>query len=398
MRHRGWIRLLFYLALFFFLWGLPAYASAEKEYGRESLVAESEKEEEWVYVDKWLSSMELDELDRGMEELFPQFHIDLEESLQMIMEGKIGEAGRELLGQVAEILKGELSNFRKVFLYILILGVMSSLFSGFSDLFAGQQIAQAGFYFLYLFLSAILVRVFWVMSQTAQATISEIVLFVKLFIPTYFTAVGTAQGTVTAVCYYQLMLVIAYLVESFLSGVLLPFVYSYVLLAILNGIWAEEKLSLLLDFLKKVIGAALKISMGAVTGFSLVQSVVVPVADRLKISVLRKAAASIPGIGGVAEGVTELVLGSAVLIKNSMGVLFLLLLAVSALIPLIKLLLIAGTVKLGAAIAGIVSDKRISGCTDRVGEGCFLLFRCVSTALLLFMIVIAVVAYTVPSW
>ena len=191
---------------------------------------------------------------------------------------------------------------------------------------------------------------------------------------------------------------IAYLVESFLSGVLLPFVYSYVLLAILNGIWAEEKLSLLLDFLKKVIGAALKISMGAVTGFSLVQSVVVPVADRLKISVLRKAAASIPGIGGVAEGVTELVLGSAVLIKNSMGVLFLLLLAVSALIPLIKLLLIAGTVKLGAAIAGIVSDKRISGCTDRVGEGCFLLFRCVSTALLLFMIVIAVVAYTVPSW
>ena len=398
MRHRDWIRLLFYLALFFSLWGLPAYASAEKEYGRESLVAESEKEEECVYVDKWLSSMELDELDRGMEELFPQFHIDLEESLQMIMEGKIGEAGRELLGQVAEILKGELSNFRKVFLYILILGVMSSLFSGFSDLFAGQQIAQAGFYFLYLFLSAILVRVFWVMSQTAQATISEIVLFVKLFIPTYFTAVGTAQGTVTAVCYYQLMLVIAYLVESFLSGVLLPFVYSYVLLAILNGIWAEEKLSLLLDFLKKVIGAALKISMGAVTGFSLVQSVVVPVADRLKISVLRKAAASIPGIGGVAEGVTELVLGSAVLIKNSMGVLFLLLLAVSALIPLIKLLLIAGTVKLGAAIAGIVSDKRISGCTDRVGEGCFLLFRCVSTALLLFMIVIAVVAYTVPSW
>ena len=30
-------------------------------------MAESEKEEEWVYVDKWLSSMELDELDRGMD-------------------------------------------------------------------------------------------------------------------------------------------------------------------------------------------------------------------------------------------------------------------------------------------------------------------------------------------
>ena len=67
MKHRGWICLLFYLVLFFFFWGLPAYASEEKEYGRGSLVAESEKEEEWAYVDKWLSSMELDELDRGME-------------------------------------------------------------------------------------------------------------------------------------------------------------------------------------------------------------------------------------------------------------------------------------------------------------------------------------------
>ena len=108
--------------------------------------------------------------------------------------------------------------------------------------------------------------------------------------------------------------------------------------------------------------------------------------------------ASIPGIGGVAEGVTELILGSAVLIKNSMGVLFLLILAGTSLIPLLKMILIAGTVKLGAAITGIVSDKRISGCADRIGEGCFLLFRCVFTAMALFMIVIAVVAYTMPSW
>ena len=53
--------------------------------------------------------------------------------------------------------------------------------------------------------------------------------------------------------------------------------------------------------------------------------------------------------------------------------------------------------KLGAAITGIVSDKRISGCVDRVGEGCFLLLRCVLTAVALFLIVIAVVAYAVSS-
>ena len=218
-----------------------------------------------------------------------------------------------------------------------------------------------------------------------------------MFIPTYFVAVGTAQGSATAVYYYQLMLMTAYLVESFLKNALIPLICSYVLLALLNGIWVEEKLSLLLDFLKKGIVMALKISMGAVTGLSLVQAVILPVADKLKISALRKAVAAIPGIGGAAEGVAELVLGAAVLIKNSMGILLLILLMAACLTPVIQILVITLTMKLGAAVTGIVSDKRISGCVDRVGEGCFLLLRCVLTAMALFLIVIAVVAYTLSS-
>lgn len=392
LKKARWVCGLAFVTFLLFLQCVPSYAREKAGKDLEEIsITDNETDETQQYVDKWLDSMDMGTLEE-MEKLFPEYEIDMQELLHMIMEGKLLEAGKGLVLQTGEKFRGELLNLRRIFLYILIFGIVSSLFSGFSDLFAGQQIAQAGFYFLYLFLSAILVRVFLVLSEIAADTIGNIVIFVKLFIPTYFMVVGAAQGTATAVCYYQLMLVIAYLVESFLNGALLPFIYSYVLLALLNGIWVEEKLSLLLDFLKKVIGAALKISMGAVTGFGLVQSVVVPAADRLKISVLRKAVASIPGIGGVAEGVTELVLGSAVLIKNSMGVLFLILLLATCLIPLVKLFLVAGTVKLGAAIAGIVSDKRISGCTDRVGEGCFLLFRCVFTSMALFMIVIAVVA------
>ncbi len=367
-----------------FFWnGIPVYAQETRQ-----------EEEGKQYVDEWLSSLDMSAVDQGMEVLFPRSEIDPWELLDLILDGRIMEAGKTLFGQIAGNLKMEFSDIRRIFLYILVLGVVSALFSGFSDLFSGQQIAQSGFYFLYLFLIVVLTKAFLAVSGTGGGAMENIVLFIKLFIPAYFTAVGTANGVATAVCYYQLMLLIAYLVENFLNSILLPLIYSYVLLAVLNGIWVEEKLSLLLDLMKKVIVAALKISMGAVTGLSLVQSVVVPAADRLKLSALRKAVASIPGIGGVAEGVTELMIGSAVLLKNSLGVLLVLLLLSSCLIPLVKILCITGAVKLGAAIAGIVSDKRIAGCADRVGEGCFLLFRCVFTAMALFVIVIAVVAYT----
>lgn len=363
---------------------VPAYAKENKE--------DTAKQQ---YVDDYLASMDMSGIDEGIKNLFPDADIDAGELLRLILDGKIVDAGKELLLQIKGRLTGEFLNVRRIFLYILVLGVISAMFSGFSDLFSGQQIAPAGFYFLYLFLMVVLTGAFLIAAEIASNAVENIVLFVKLFIPVYFTAVGTAGGTAAAVCYYQLMLLVVYFVEGFVNAVLLPFVYSYILLALLNGIWVEEKLSLLLDLMKKGISAALKVSMGAVTGLSLVQSVVIPVADRLKISALRKTVAAIPGIGKAAEGVAELVLGSAVLLKNSIGVLLLLLLFGSCLIPLVRILLITGAVKLGAAIAGIVSDKRFSGCTDRVGEGCFLLFRCVFTSMLLFVIVIAVAAYTI---
>ena len=161
-----------------------------------------------------------------------------------------------------------------------------------------------------------------------------------------------------------------------------------------SGRTPEERLSLLLELLKKGIGFAQKLALGIITGLSLVQSVILPVVDNLKISALRKTVAAIPGIGNMTEGITELVIGSAVLIKNSMGVLLLFLLLMACLVPLLKLFVIGGVMKLGAALSGVISDKRISGCVDRVGEGCFLLLRCLFTSIALFLIVIAVVAYS----
>ncbi|MCM1135889.1 MAG: stage III sporulation protein AE [Clostridium sp.] len=360
-----------------------------------SLYASEEAEPELSYVDDWLASCDLSAVNEGMDSLFPGITVDAGELLEMVIQGNAGEAFQMLTAQVKDSLAGELSGLKQVLIYILVFGVISAVFSEFSDLFAGQQIAQAGFYFLYLFLMALLTKVFLFMSDTVSAAVENIVLFIKLFIPTYFMAVGAASGTAAAVFYYQMMLVIAWLVESILQKVLIPFIYSYVILALLNGLWTEEKLTLLLDFIEKGIGFALKASMGAVTGLSLVQAVIVPVAGSLKISAMRKALSAIPGIGGVTEGVAELMLGSAVLLKNSMGVLLLLLLLGALLLPLLKVLIVAGIVKLGAAVAGIVSDKRVSGCADRVGTGGFLLFKCLLTSAALFIIVIAVVSVSV---
>ena len=57
-----------------------------------------------------------------------------------------------------------------------------------------------------------------------------------------------------------------------------------------------------------------------VIGFSVIQSLIAPAVDAFRVSVLNKTAGIIPGVGGTINAVTEVIIGSSVLIKNSIGV------------------------------------------------------------------------------
>lgn len=338
---------------------------------------------------------DLQEIKQGLDNLFPAYQIDLDKILALIMNGQIVEAVKSLFGQIAGSIGGELAGMKFLLIAVLVLGILSAIFSTFSDIFAGQQISQVGFYFTYLILMAILIKAFLSVAELSMATVESTVLFVKLLIPTYFLAVGAAVGVTTATAGYQLILVVAYCIQSFLLSFLLPLIYCYVILALIGGIWTEERLALLLDLMKKAISAILKGALGLVAGISFIQSIVTPAIDGVQATAFKKMVSALPGIGNLAEGVTEMVMGSAVLVKNSIGVLFLILLVVVCAAPLLKIFVIAGLIKISAALTGVISDKRIVNCTDRVGDAGMLLFKTVFTAVALFFLLIAIAAYTV---
>ena len=87
----------------------------------------------------------------------------------------------------------------------------------------------------------------------------------------------------------------------------------------------------------------------------------------------------------------ELALGSAMVIKNSIGIVLLMLMLLLCVAPLVKIGLTAGMLKCAAAMMGVVSDKRMVACANRAGDAGLLLFRTTGTAMLLFLISIAVI-------
>ena len=334
----------------------------------------------------------IEELEKGMQKLFPTFRISVTDLMTQILQGDILGAVGCLLKEVIREMSNSATGIRNILIWLIVLGILSALLIHFVEVFDKHQIADLSFYFIYLLMGVILLQCFSGVLETARETMENIVLFVRLMVPTFLLTVGVASGPVTVGAGYQLMLLLIYGTEKILLGVVLPLIYSYCLLTMINGLWVEEKLALLADLLEKLIGWILKASLGVVTGISLFQSLITPVVDSLKNSAVEKAVSVLPGIGNAADGVLELALGSAVVIRNSVGVLLLLLLVAGCAVPLLQILFTAGFIKCATAFMGIVSDKRITNCTDRMGNAMMLLFRTVGTALLLFMVTLALLA------
>ena len=102
----------------------------------------------------------------------------------------------------------------------------------------------------------------------------------------------------------------------------------------------------------------------------------------------------IPGIGDAGSSVTDMVLGSAMLIKNGIGAAALVVLLLLCLIPLAKLGIMMAAYYLLAAVLQPISDERITGCLAGVGCGMKLLFQTICMVLVLFLLTVALTTAT----
>lgn len=338
--------------------------------------------------------MGMDQVTIDFRQLFPEYTFDGRAVMNLILQGRLWDAVKEIGSGITGVINSQTGELKTLFVTILVLGVVAALFVNFADLFQDHQVSDIAFFFVYLLMIAVLMKAFAGAASVVREILETVTMFMKLYIPTYMIAVGSASGLASASVYYQILLFIVYLIEWGYLTLLLPTVYTYILLTVINGVWMEEKLTLLLELLNKVISVSIKVTLGVITGFSILQAMITPVIDSLQSSVLKKAMSAIPAIGGLTEGMFEMVIGSAVLVKNSIGLYITLVLIVLCCIPVLKLALLSGVIKLSAALIGIVSDKRMTNCANRVGDGNIMLLKIALSSIGMFVIQIAIITYT----
>lgn len=375
-------RLYLALLIFFFIC-IPVQAQEKETETIEQLVEDEMKD-----------TFDFREINKAIQEIVQEKKMEFGETVMRVLTGETDLSADLLIRLLENRLFYEFQAGRKGLIQILLLAIIASLFANLSGVLKSQQISEIGFYVLYMLLISISLHSFQIVIDSATAGIENLLVFMKALGPVYFLAVALTSGSGTSIAFYQMVLFFIYMIELLVVNFLIPLLHIYMVVKILDHISSESYLSKFAELIEWGIAWTSKTLLAAVVGLNVIQGLIAPAVDSLKRGILQKGVETLPGIGDAIGGATEVLLGTAVLMKNGIGAAGAIICILICAVPVLQIFGITFLYKVAAALIQPISDPRIVGCVSAVGDGSRLLLKLVCMTGLLFLITIAIVAAT----
>lgn len=316
--------------------------------------------------------------------------IDFRETLNKIIRGEFDLQTEDIIKIVITNAFSEIRANYNLIVQLIAIALIAAIFTNFTTAFSNKYVGEVGYFVVFLLISTIILKSYNILSKVAINVITNLQAFIQTLIPSLFAATALSGSYTSTFLYSQAMLIIIGIVDKIILRYVIPFVYIIIVLEIINSITEESILSRMVELLKNIVTWSIKILVVIFITALTMQSLTAPVLDGLANKSVKVAVSAIPFVGTTLSGVADTVLGCAVLIKNGIGIVALIVIIIICLIPIIKILIVAFLYKVTAAIIQPISDKRLISCLSNVGDVCFILLGIVVITAFLFIITITI--------
>ena len=310
---------------------------------------------------------------------------------KLVTEGTGGLDAGMICEYIADLFFYEITAAKPMFLQMFAIGLLFALYGKVMMTRQGY-VSQMSFFIVYLGVVLLLLQSFALISEVVDQGIDRLVAFMTAFVPLYAATLFCSGNAASAGSFYQLAFGLMYLLELGMKFIFLPGVHVFVLLLLMDNLFEETKLGKMAQLFEDGIRLVLKGGLTAVMGIGVVQSLIVPARDRLSTNSIFNSISAVPGVGNTFGSAAEILLGSGILIKNSIGAVALILLFVIGMTPLLKSFCFSVMYRLTAAFLAPVADSRIAQCVQAAARGCALFCTIQLDALLLFFITTSIIS------
>ncbi|MFO1443516.1 stage III sporulation protein AE [Bacillus sp. Bva_UNVM-123] len=347
-------------------------------------------------VESQIDSLNFEELKAFWEQISSEYGGFLPESQKgSIYEFLKGEKSFSLKEWTSSLMKFVFHEFivnGKLLGTLILLTVCSMFLQTLQNSFEKSTVSKAAYAIVFMVLIIIALNSFYVAISYAQEAIDTMIAFILALIPLLLALIASSGGLMSAAFFHPVILFLMNMSGMFIQYVVLPLLFLSALLSIVSTLSEHYKVTQLANLLKNWSIALLGMFLTVFLGVLSVQGASTAITDGVAIRTAKFITGNfIPVIGRMFTDATDTVISASVLLKNTVGIVGVVIIILIAAFPAIKILMIAFIYKFSAAILQPLGGGPIIKCLDIISKSVIYVFAALSIVSLMFFLSITVI-------
>ncbi|SFI49897.1 stage III sporulation protein AE [Bacillus sp. 71mf] len=347
-------------------------------------------------VDEQLGKLGIEDVKKYWDDLVAKYGGYLPESQKgNFMEFVKGEKEFSIKEWVIGLLKylfHELVANGKLLGTLIMLTIFSALLQSLQSAFAKSSVGKIADAVVYMVLIVFALNSFYVVMTYTKDTIQTMIDFILALLPILLALIATGGGVVSVSFFHPIIVFLMNTSGMLMNYIVLPLLLLATILSIVSTMSDQYKVTKLSKLLQNVSVSIIGIFLTIFLGVLSVQGTATAVADGIAVKTAKFVTGNfIPVVGRMFTEAADTVLSASALLKNTVGIVGVVILLLIVAFPAIQIFCIAFIYKFAAAVLQPVGGGTIIQCLDIIGRSIIYVFACLAIVSFMFFLSITIV-------
>ncbi|WP_242219211.1 stage III sporulation protein AE [Bacillus cereus group sp. BfR-BA-01380] len=275
---------------------------------------------------------------------------------------------------------------------LIMLTIFSALLQSLQSAFAKSSVGKIADAVVYMVLIVFALNSFYVVMTYTRDTIQTMIDFILALLPILLALIATGGGVVSVSFFHPIIVFLMNTSGMLMNYIVLPLLLLATILSIVSTMSDQYKVTKLSKMLQNVSVSIIGIFLTIFLGVLSVQGTATAVADGIAVKTAKFVTGNfIPVVGRMFTEAADTVLSASALLKNTVGIVGVVILLLIVAFPAIQIFCIAFIYKFAAAVLQPVGGGTIIQCLDIIGRSIIYVFACLAIVSFMFFLSITIV-------
>ncbi len=275
---------------------------------------------------------------------------------------------------------------------LIMLTIFSALLQSLQSAFSKSSVSKIADAVVYMVLIIFALNSFYVVMTYARETIQTMVDFILALLPILLALIATGGGVVSVAFFHPIIIFLMNTSGLLMNYIVLPLLLLATILSIVSTMSDQYKVTKLSKLLQNVSVGIMGIFLTVFLGVLSVQGTASAVADGIAVKTAKFVTGNfIPVVGRMFTEAADTVISASGLLKNTVGIIGLVILCLIVAFPAIQIFCIAFIYKFVAAVLQPVGGGAIIQCLDIIGRSIIYVFACLAIVSFMFFLSITII-------